>query len=393
MSKLYHGADFQLDARQYNHPTRNDDYDIAFQEYCNIIANDPECKGGTILGDLIDHKQRHDPLLKRIFSAMRPCFNQGKTLWFLGGNHDGVNPTMADAIKFPGLKDAGEEFARCLAKGEPFQPYGEEGPNVCALNFLTYNELVGKLSEIRNAETHKSTELWLHTSIYPAVPQIQSPITQTMIHNLGWDTIVAGDTHNPGAFECGETQGKLLVPGSPEMTDINEDPEKGFLVHDTVKGWDKIPYSPRPFKTFNFGDTEPQELQIREVIEYLDNLEDPREPIIKIISAGGWRKNKDIRPRVLILLEDKPKKKKKNMDTVLGEEIDPKSNEEINVELQTQNTWDALCEVAQKSEYSEDSKMTILNVINHPKDPESWGNEEKREASCSPAFPAPYGES
>ena len=372
MTKLYHSADFQLDARQYNHPTRNEDYDKAFQDYCQIIADDPEAIGGTILGDLIDHKQRNDLLLKRIFDAMRPCFKQGKTLWFLGGNHDGTNPTLADAIKYPGFKDAGEEFAKCLINSEPFQPYGEDGPNVCALNFITYNELLIKLSEIRNAETHKSTELWLHTSIFPAVPQIQSPITQTMIHNLGWDTIVAGDTHNPGAFKCSETNGKLLVPGSPEMTDINEKPEKGFLINDVHKGWDKIPYSPRPFKTFDFGDTKPQESQIREIIKYLDNLEDKREPIIKIISAGGWRKNKDIRPRTLILLEDKPKKKK---EPILESDKDSKNETKINQNIQTRNTWNALCEVAEKSKYSEDSKATILNVINNPKDPESWGNE------------------
>jgi len=374
MTKLYHSADFQLDARQYNHPTRNEDYDKAFQDYCQLIANDPEAIGGTILGDLIDHKQRHDLLLKKIFDAMRPCFNQGKTLWFLGGNHDGTNPTLAEAIKYPGLKDAGEEFAKCLANGEPFQPYGADGPNVCALNFLTYNELISKLSEIKNVEIHKSTELWLHISMFPAVPQIQSPLNQTMIHHLGWDTIVAGDTHNPGAFECSDTNGKLLIPGSPEMTDINEKTNKGFLINDINKGWDKIPYSPRPFKTFDFGDTEPQESQIREVIKYLDDLKDEREPIIKIISAGGWRKNKDIRPRTLIILEDKPKKRNEKL---LESETDVNTNNDSNPKLniETKNTWNALCQVAKASKYSKDSKSTILNVINNPKDPESWGNE------------------
>jgi len=384
---LLHGADFQLDARQYNHPERNQDYDDAFITFCQTIAQDPNIHGGNILGDLIDHKQRNDALLKRIFDAMRDCFDSGKTIWFLGGNHDGCNPTLANALKFEGLRDAGVEFERCLVKGIPFKPYGEEGPNVCAVNFLPYNELIGRLSEIRKSEKEPSTEIWLHTSIFPAVPQIQSPITQEMIHNLGWDTIVAGDVHNGGAFECSETGGKMLVPGSPEMTDINEDPDKGFLLHDPSKGWDRIPYKPRPFKTFDFGNSEPEEAQTREILEYLENLDDPRPPIIKIISAGGWRRNKDIRPRVLILLEEKPKPKNLNKD-ILVEETDeagnpiPQANEDY--EITTTNTWDALCEVAENSEYSEESKRTILNIIRNPKDPGAWGRENNQPGPENP---------
>lgn len=322
------GADFHLGAFQYGLHVREDDYQRAFDSFVSqgIALPDTDL---VLLGDIGDLPHEGRLILHRIRKGASEAVAAGRTVWYIGGNHDCDKPSLPVALGMAGFVDAEQAFYAALDAGEAFRPYGPDGPKVCALHSTGFNELWTKLRDIRARETeaNRSTELWLHQAILPGAKVKFAEFNAVDFVNMGWHTIFAGDIHNGGVWAVPGNDGvtgMLAYPGSPEMTDINESLRgRGFLLHRPIDSEPVacltsvavVPYQHRPYRTFVFeGDI--IEPQLNEVIEWAAEAQRTTgmKPIVRIESTNaGWRNHPTLLPHTLKLLFKRPERQSVEM--------------------------------------------------------------------------------
>jgi DNA repair exonuclease SbcCD nuclease subunit len=322
-SKGLFNADTHLQAFQYNNPAREEDYVRAFLDTL-AKARNLKPRFVAFLGDLTNIRLENRATTKQIRKAFASLSNTGITIYTLRGNHDPEPIPFADILGLPHVKDAETAMLEDLQAGKPFTPYGNKGPKVCAAGYRGTTKLIEFLQSIRALETASglppSTELWLHAAITPAAPAIHCDLHAETLHSMGWHTVIAGDTHNSGLWQL--PQGILVSPGSKEMTDINENPEKGEYLHapkDDSKNpgaWEFLPYQGRPYRKWQSqGSFTNEELQF--LCDWMKeaHAKTGLKPIVQIESsdlAGVQMLQPEIRNLALKITHKKPKKNPKD---------------------------------------------------------------------------------
>ena len=257
-------GDQHIEAMQYGSPEREEDYKRAVTDSIRL-AKLFNVRFFAALGDITNIK------LEKRSSAkfLRDCFAQldaaGIDIYTIRGNHDPEPIPMADLFGLPRLKDAEVETCRLLALGKSFQPYGEDGPRVCAVGYMPDDRLLERLREIRRLESAAglapSTELWLHGAFAPGAPAVAAGLHVDTFNALGWHTVAAADIHDGGNWPL--ERGQLYYASSKEMTDITEKPKKGEWLHDPANAetetdgsaWTFLEYKKgRPYHKFVFPD-------------------------------------------------------------------------------------------------------------------------------------------
>jgi DNA repair exonuclease SbcCD nuclease subunit len=289
-------ADTHLESFQYNMEEREEDQIKAIQNTADIACANPNIGFVALLGDTTNVKNEKRPTAKKLRDIFDQIARAGKTIYTIRGNHDPEDVPFADIFGIPNLKDAETETLTAFENRSPFQPYGKNGPCVCAAGYRNTPQLLQFLQNIRHLEeTYRlppSTELWLHAAIKPAAPDIGCDLDAQTFHALGWHTVIAGDTHNAGLWSL--PNGIFISPGSKEMTDINENPQKGEYLHTPTgtecnpNNWQFLPYKGRPFKKFIFPDGITDN-NVSEVVSWLRTITEKTglKPVIKIETPDG----------------------------------------------------------------------------------------------------------
>jgi predicted phosphodiesterase len=314
-------ADCHLQSFQYNMPEREDDYIRAFEDSAKKALHE-QAAFLALLGDITNIKIENRSTAKKIRETLKTLADANIHIHTLRGNHDPEPIPFADIFGLPGLMDAERETMLRLKAGTPFQPYGPNGPHVCAAGYRTPEKLLNHLKMIRTAETAagipKSTELWLHAGITPAAPPINCQLDASTFHSMGWHTIIAGDTHIHDIWtqkdNDGKTAGLLISPGSKEMTDINERETRGDWLHSPsntepepkIQSWKSLPYSARPYRKFILPDGL-TEKTAREITAWM--RAQPTPPIVQIETPDGLNllEQPEIRKLALKLTVRKPR--------------------------------------------------------------------------------------
>lgn len=322
------GADFHLGAMQYGDERREADYRRAMIAFFDAGIANPNVAFLQLGGDTSDNPNEKKNVIQFVRAQIKRAAQSGKIVYGITGNHDIGEPSLAAALDVDGFVDAEKAFLAALARGEAFRPYGEDGPAVAALHYTTPKKLWEKLQDIRNREKpeNMSTELWLHQAIAPGAQTGFADFDAVDFVNQGWGTVISGDIHNGGIYPvpARDTNGVLVYPGSPEMTDINEyeHTTRGFVLHSptdaettpNIDTFAKIPYANRPYRTFRFGtDRSPEHLQL--ILDWVQSVTQEREqPIVRIVTTDlSWRQSPELLPVVLKLMVEQPKREPTQM--------------------------------------------------------------------------------
>ena len=402
LRQLLFGADFHLGANQYGMPQREQDYERAFNEFFeNTLAlPNTDC---VLLGDTGEIPNERRATIHRIRTVVERVTQAGRKVYYIRGNHDCASPSLAVAIGLPGFIDAEVAFFDALAAGQPFQPYGVDGPKVCALHSEQVDTLWAKLREIRERELpeNRSTELWLHQAIRPGAGTAMAELDVVDLINFGWHTVLAGDIHNGGMWQVSAADpasGMLAYPGSPEMTDINEyERPRSFLLHRpcdaepqvNIHAFAQVPYQHRPYKTFDMEGQRSDE-QVAFVRRWIDDTTSATglKPIVRVRSPDpSWRNHRDIAPFALKMMYERPKIEEAKMVLTAPAELLPTGeigggNESVYGSASGPGTvFQKLQRVLTLSELPPDVKHLGGVVLAHPDDPKVWEREAEAAAT------------
>lgn len=269
MIRIAHIADVHLRDRQYAYRTRGRDFANAL---VNAVNKAIEVKAHAIIcaGDLLDSSRPSAYTISEELTKIDKILKAANIPMFvISGNHDQAEAPWTKVFSTIGNKDVGI----VCADNKEFIIKGDSGQEVSLLGlpFMNTEEMRLRLDDIRSGNQYYDIITW-HGAIsefvgYPNANNLDmSCFAQTC------RLVAMGDQHIHKLIEK-EIDGSVLTvayPGSTEMCDEAEDPEKKmYLYHwnnGDLVGVESIPFKTRPVQRFVLN----TELDVEDAITKID---------------------------------------------------------------------------------------------------------------------------
>lgn len=210
-------------------------FNEAFRKAVDAVV-EAECDYVFICGDLFERRTlrprlvqfAHDQLY-RLARETEERYGKKVRVLAIRGNHDGrPQSDTLDYIKHP-LADYLHVFE------EDAEPYKDENITVVGLNYYDrIDAAYERLAEPALREAMGTKILMLHGFVqgYNPVPPYSASLSLDRVSETAPDYVFTGHYHQRCREKRLPTGGWILTPGSLEMYDFGEKPDKGFYVVD-----------------------------------------------------------------------------------------------------------------------------------------------------------------
>ena len=260
MVKLLHTADWHFRPMQYSRSYRGADFTNSARE---VIKKAIELGVDAILnsGDVLNSTRPTPSVIEDLKEIHEMLLDAGLAMYLISGNHDRTDPHWSRVLASNRNKGTGI----ILVDNTSFEV---KGVKVNALAFMGNSEFLE-----REAEMPKADILMWHGALQGFIPGFpdENAVPMESLPTKKYQLILLGDlhVHHHEFIGTGKTKTRVAYPGSTEMCNKSEDPDKVVDVYtQTEDGWEVETHAIPTRKAFFYTIRSPQDLaQVMQELE------------------------------------------------------------------------------------------------------------------------------